>query len=284
MTEDPREGADSHVELPSDPDVSATPLHLRPSSLAWVFAGGVVGTALRYLIEDLLPHDPSGWPWATFLINLAGAFILGALLEGLARLGDDSGWRQRARLCAGTGGCGAFTTYSTLALEGRVARSAWTPRNGDRLWRPQRRRRSRRRVARDRGRGTYSPLAGARMIVVLTLFAGATGALARFLLDSSFKSRWQNQFPWATVIINVTGSLLLGILAGLVLFHGQPSGWQTVVGTGFCGGYTTFSTASFETVRLVQQNRRGLALLNAIGSLVMSVAAAAAGLALAWAS
>ncbi|MBJ7338176.1 CrcB family protein [Mycolicibacterium sp.] len=115
-----RSGDDSHVELPIDPDVSSAPsrpLHLRPSALAWVFAGGVVGTALRYGIEELLPHDGSGWPWATFLINLVGAFILGALLEALARLGDDSGWRQRARLCAGTGGCGAFTTYSTLALE-----------------------------------------------------------------------------------------------------------------------------------------------------------------------
>lgn len=111
---------DSHIELPIDPDASPTPsrpLHLRPSALAWVFAGGVVGTALRYEIENLLPHDGAGWPWATFLINLSGAFILGGLLEALARLGDDSGWRQRARLCAGTGGCGAFTTYSTLALE-----------------------------------------------------------------------------------------------------------------------------------------------------------------------
>lgn len=111
---------DSHVELPSDPDVSGSasrPLHLQPSSLAWVFAGGVLGTGLRYAIENLLPHDGQSWPWATFLINLVGAFILGALLEGLARLGDDAGWRQRARLFAGTGGCGAFTTYSTFALE-----------------------------------------------------------------------------------------------------------------------------------------------------------------------
>ncbi|MBJ7338177.1 fluoride efflux transporter CrcB [Mycolicibacterium sp.] len=121
------------------------------------------------------------------------------------------------------------------------------------------------------------------MIVVLTLLAGATGALSRFVLDSSIKRRWQSPFPWATVLINVTGSLLLGILARLVLFDGQSPVWQTVVGTGFCGGYTTFSTASFETVRLVQQNRRLLALLNAIGSLVLSVGACAAGLALAWA-
>ncbi len=123
MTETPeprRPHEDSHGELPSDPDVMLTPvrpLHLRPSSLAWVFAGGVVGTAGRYLMESALPHDASGWPWATFLVNLSGAFILGCLLEGLARRGDDSGWRRRARLCAGTGGCGAFTTYSAFALE-----------------------------------------------------------------------------------------------------------------------------------------------------------------------
>jgi fluoride exporter len=113
-------GADSHAELPSDPDVAARasrPLHLRPSSVAWVFAGGVLGTALRYYGEVLLPHDGTSWPWATFGINLLGAFVLGTLLEALARLGDDSGWRLRARLFAGTGGCGAFTTYSTFALE-----------------------------------------------------------------------------------------------------------------------------------------------------------------------
>lgn len=121
------------------------------------------------------------------------------------------------------------------------------------------------------------------MMVILTFLAGASGAVARFLLDSSIKQRWRYPFPLATVIINVTGSLLLGILAGLVIFHGEPAAWQTVIGTGFCGGYTTFSTASFETVRLVEQNRRGLALLNATGSLVSAIAACAAGFAVAWA-
>jgi len=121
------------------------------------------------------------------------------------------------------------------------------------------------------------------MIALLTFLAGASGAVTRFVVDAWTKRRWRSPFPLATVVINVTGSLLLGVLAGAVLFHGQSSTWQTVVGTGFCGGYTTFSTASFETVRLVEQGRRTLALLNAVGSLVLSVAACAAGFALVWA-
>ncbi len=121
------------------------------------------------------------------------------------------------------------------------------------------------------------------MTLVLTLIAGALGAVVRFVLDAAVKTRWRSPFPLATVTINVTGSLLLGVLAAVVLFHGQPAAWQTVVGTGFCGGYTTFSTASFETVRLVQQRRRAMALLNAAGSLVLSVAACAAGFVAVWA-
>jgi CrcB protein len=111
---------DPHAELLTDPDAPARPLrplHLRPSAMAWIFAGGIAGTALRYYVEKALPHDGASWPWATFLINLSGAFVLGGLLESLALLGDDSGWRRRARLCAGTGFCGAFTTYSAFALE-----------------------------------------------------------------------------------------------------------------------------------------------------------------------
>lgn len=108
------EPSDSHAELPLDPDV---PLHHRPSAWAWVVAGGLIGTGLRWTAEEAMPAPDGGWPWATFLVNLLGAFVLGALLEFLARAGSDVGWRRRVRIFAGTGICGAFTTYSTLALE-----------------------------------------------------------------------------------------------------------------------------------------------------------------------
>ncbi|HEY9316022.1 CrcB family protein [Williamsia sp.] len=97
--------------------MAARPLHLRPSVLIPIFLGGVLGTGARYLLEKAYPFEPPEWPWATFFINLAGAFVLGVLLEALVRMGDDTGRRQRVRLFAGTGFCGTFTTYSAFALE-----------------------------------------------------------------------------------------------------------------------------------------------------------------------
>jgi CrcB protein len=86
--------------------------------------------------------------------------------------------------------------------------------------------------------------------------------------------------PVGTMLINITGSLLLGFFVGLVTFDGRSDLWKTVAGTGFCGGYTTFSTASVETVRLVQDRAYRLALLSGGGTLVAGVAAAAVGMAL----
>jgi fluoride exporter len=111
--------------------------------------------------------------------------------------------------------------------------------------------------------------------------AGSAGALARFGLDGGIRRRWPTTFPWATLVVNVTGSLLLGLVTGLVLFRGEPDALRTIVGTGFCGGYTTFSTASVETVRLLQVGRRRQAAANAVGSLLLTVLAGGAGLALA---
>ncbi|MDY6808934.1 MAG: fluoride efflux transporter CrcB [Actinomycetota bacterium] len=107
---------DAHAELPVDPD-TVRPLHLRPAAILWVLVGGACGTGLRFWVEELLPHHDTGWPWGTFTVNLIGAFALGALLEGLALSGEDTGWRRRWRLLLGTGFCGSFTTYSSFALE-----------------------------------------------------------------------------------------------------------------------------------------------------------------------
>lgn len=111
--------------------------------------------------------------------------------------------------------------------------------------------------------------------------AGAVGAPTRFALDQWVRSRTGGLFPWGTFLINVTGSLVLGVVAGLALYHGLGRLPATVIGTGFCGAYTTFSTFSFETVRLVEEGRLEAAVRNAAGSLVLGLAAAAAGLALA---
>ena len=118
------------------------------------------------------------------------------------------------------------------------------------------------------------------MTALWVALAGSAGALARFGLDGAVRRRWPTTFPWATLVVNVTGSLLLGVVVGLVLFSGEPDALRTVVGTGFCGGYTTFSTTSVETVRLLQDGRRRQAAGNAVGSLLLTVLAGGAGLAL----
>ena len=108
--------------------------------------------------------------------------------------------------------------------------------------------------------------------------AGGVGATARFFLDGLVRTRLGGAFPYGTTIINVSGSLLLGLVTGLAMNHLVAPEWSLVVGVGLLGGYTTFSTASFETVRLAQAHRYLAALVNGIGMLVGSVAAAALGL------
>ena len=113
---------DTHPELPLDPDVVQPgvytwPPHFTPSLVLVVFTGGCFGALARYWVGIQLPASSSGWPIATLFVNLLGAFLLGLLLEGLVRLGSDDGVRRITRLGVGTGFMGAFTTYSTLAVE-----------------------------------------------------------------------------------------------------------------------------------------------------------------------
>lgn len=110
--------------------------------------------------------------------------------------------------------------------------------------------------------------------------AGGLGATTRYVVDSGLRARTALDFPVGTLAINITGSLLFGILTGLVVAHGASSELRTIAGTGFCGGYTTFSAASVETVRLAEQRRWPACLGYATASLVVALLAAWAGLAL----
>lgn len=107
---------DSDLEGAGTTDTPSRPVHLHKRYLGVVALGGMVGTALRALAALLLPVAP-GFPWATVAVNLAGALLLGFLLEALVRRGDDTGMRRTLRLLLGTGVLGGFTTYSTLATD-----------------------------------------------------------------------------------------------------------------------------------------------------------------------
>lgn len=111
--------------------------------------------------------------------------------------------------------------------------------------------------------------------------AGAIGAPARFLLDAWVQHKTDRLFPWGTFVINLTGSVVLGFVTGLVLYHGLPNTPKLLLSTGFCGAYTTFSTFTLESVRLAEDRAATAALGNVLGTVVAGLLGAAAGLALA---
>ena len=108
--------------------------------------------------------------------------------------------------------------------------------------------------------------------------AGALGAPLRYLVDTAIQRARGGSFPLGTMVINVTGSLALGFISGLVLYHAFPSAPAAVLGTGFCGAYTTFSTHMFETVRLAEEEANAAAVWSVVGNLLPGVAAAALGM------
>jgi CrcB protein len=133
--------------------------------------------------------------------------------------------------------------------------------------------------------GGQSDLDGrGRIVIGLVEVAagGLVGAPARFAVDQWISARTRSVFPWGTYIINATGAFVLGVIAGLVLYQGLADSVSLVVGTGFCGAYTTFSTFTWETVRLIEEGSPGAAIANVAGSLALGLAAAGAGMALAY--
>ena len=121
-----------------------------------------------------------------------------------------------------------------------------------------------------------SPLAWAGFVI-----AAAVGAPLRYLVDGAIAERAEGVFPWGTFVINASGSLVLGVLTGLGLYHAFPKVPKVILGTGFCGAYTTFSTFTYETVELLEEGAVNEAARNALGTLLVGAGTAALGLALA---
>ncbi|MGH3986955.1 MAG: fluoride efflux transporter CrcB [Actinomycetes bacterium] len=119
------------------------------------------------------------------------------------------------------------------------------------------------------------------MTILAIALAGAIGAPLRFMVDGFIKDRLRPVFPWGTFVVNMSGSVLLGFLTGVALYHGFPSVPKAFLATGFCGAYTTFSTFGYETIRLAEGGEGLVAGANALGSLAAGLAAAVSGLALA---
>lgn len=109
---------------------------------------------------------------------------------------------------------------------------------------------------------------------------GLVGAPSRYLLDRAINGRFESDLPWGTFVVNITGAFVLGLLTGLALSHHLSAVVKALLGTGFCGAYTTFSTFTFETVSLVEDGRLFEATMNVMGSLVVGLLGAAAGVAL----
>ena len=112
---------------------------------------------------------------------------------------------------------------------------------------------------------------------ILVGLAAAVGAAGRYLLDQLIQHQHDQTFPWGTFIINVSGSLLLGLITALAEHHGLAKTPTTVIGVGLLGGYTTWSTYMWESLALAETGALAEAAGNVAGSLVIGLAAAAAG-------
>ncbi|MGW7265241.1 fluoride efflux transporter CrcB [Streptomyces sp. NPDC054842] len=116
---------------------------------------------------------------------------------------------------------------------------------------------------------------------VLVIAGAVVGAPLRYLTDRAVQSRHDSVFPWGTFTVNVVGCLVLGLLTGAAAAGAATSHLQLLLGTGLCGALTTYSTFSYETLRLAEGGARGYAAVNVVASVVTGLGAAFAGVALA---
>lgn len=112
---------------------------------------------------------------------------------------------------------------------------------------------------------------------VWVCLGAAIGAPGRYLADRAIQARHDSVMPWGTMLVNVVGSLVLGVLAGLATRHDVPDAVALAIGTGLCGALTTYSTFGYETFRLFEDGARLYSLLNVALSLLAGIGAAVLG-------
>ncbi|MGW0769956.1 fluoride efflux transporter CrcB [Streptomyces sp. NPDC002676] len=116
---------------------------------------------------------------------------------------------------------------------------------------------------------------------LLVVLGAVVGAPLRYLTDRAVQARHDSVFPWGTFAVNITGCLILGTLTGAVSAGAAGPHLQLLLGTGLCGALTTYSTFSYETLRLTEAGAGLYAALNVVASVVAGLAAAFAGVSLA---
>ncbi|MFE2040223.1 fluoride efflux transporter CrcB [Streptomyces sp. NPDC059477] len=116
---------------------------------------------------------------------------------------------------------------------------------------------------------------------LLVIAGAAVGAPLRYLTDMTVQRRHDTVFPWGTFTVNAAGCLILGLLTGAVTYGAASHSLQLLIGTGLCGALTTYSTFSYETMRLAEEGARFFAAANVVASVVAGLGAAFVGAAVA---
>ena len=112
------------------------------------------------------------------------------------------------------------------------------------------------------------------MTWLMVIVGGAVGAPGRYALDRWITSKHRSDFPWGTFLVNALACAILGLLTGLASHIDVPVDVQRLIGPGLCGALSTYSTFSFETLRLAETGKAPLAVTYALGSVVLGLALA----------
>jgi fluoride exporter len=221
-----------------------------------VFAGGAVGTLLRAALSEAFPQSATSWPWPTFVVNVVAAVLLGYFVTRLQERLPISSYR---RPLLGTGLCGGLSTFSTMQVEllKMIDAGAYGLALGY--------------AAARRAPGVVATMNAVVWAGVVLI--GGCGSVLRFVVDGAVAARLGKGFPFGTLVVNVSGAMILGLITGLALSGSEA----LLAGTAAVGSYTTFSTWMLETQRLAEERQNRSAALNVVVSLVLGVAAAALG-------